>query len=132
MEKKEHKKIYETITQYIEGVGDRITFVQKIDLCDQFYIKLSLCHLDKKKSSNSLAINILNFREDLMHELEGIEKAKAYMAYVEFLSENKISAFNLFTDIIPKIRDTLDKRGKAAVDAWMEAKGKAIEEKWRR
>ena len=131
MKKAEHQQVYNTITEYINGVGDRITFAQKIDLCDQFYIK-SRRHHSGEDFRGSPPQNMLVFRERLMGTLEGMEKAKAYMAYAEFLAENHTSYPDLFNRIIPEIRAILDENGQAAVDAWMAETGTAIQEKWRR
>jgi len=82
MEEPEHQGVYETITEYINGVGDKITFAQKIDLCDQFYIKSRGDH-SGEDFRGSPPQNMLVFREGLMDTLEGMEKAKAYMVYLE-------------------------------------------------
>jgi len=131
MEQTEHQGVYNTITQYIEGIGDKITFAQKIDLCDQFYIK-SRGDYSVEAFEGSPPDNMLSFRERLMDALEGMEKAEAYMAYAEFLSEKHITYPALFNRIILETRKTLDEDGQAAVDAWMDAKGTAIQEKWKR
>ncbi len=130
MEKAGHQEVYETITEYIGGIGDKVTFAQKIDLCDQFYIKSRGDHFGED-FEGSPPQNMLVFRERLMDTLEGMEKAKAYMAYAEFLDENHTRYCDLFNRIIPEIRGTLDEDGQAAVDAWMDEKGTAIQEKWR-
>ena len=129
MEKSKHQEVYETITQYIGDVGDKITFAQKIDLCEQFYIK-SWDDYFGDDFQNSPSNFMLKFREQLMGTLDGMEKAEAYMAYAEFLSENHTMYPDLFERIIPKIRATLDESGQAVVDAWMVAKGTAIQQKW--
>ncbi|QVL54882.1 MAG: hypothetical protein KFB95_06065 [Simkaniaceae bacterium] len=131
MEKAGHQEVYETITGYINGIGDKITFAQKIDLCEQFYIKSRRDH-SGEDFRGSPPQNMLVFRERLMGNLEGMEKAKAYMAYAEFLAENHTSYPDLFNRIIPEIRAILDENGQAAVDAWMAETGTAIQEKWRR
>lgn len=130
MEKVTHQEVYDSITQYIDAIGDKITFAQKIDLCDQFYIKSRRDH-SGEAFRGSPPEKMLVFREKLMDTLEGMEKAKAYMAYAEFLAENQTKYPDLLNQIIPAIRETLDESGQAAVDAWMEAKGTAIQEKWR-
>jgi len=130
MKKAGHQEVFQTITEYIDGIGDKVTFAQKIDLCDQFYIKSRGDH-SGEDFRGSPPQNMLVFRERLMDTLEGMEKAKAYMAYAEFLDENDTTYSNLFDPIIPEIRRTLDEDGQAAVDAWMGEKGTAIQEKWR-
>lgn len=131
MEKAKNQDVYETITQYIDGIGDKITFAQKIDLCDQFYVK-SRGHHSGEDCGGSPPQNMLVFRARLMDTLEGMEKAKAYMTYAEFLFENNTKYPDLIKRIIPDIRATLDADGQAAIDAWMLEKGTAIQEKWRR
>ena len=118
MEKAGHQGVFDTITQYIDGIGDKITFAQKIDLCDQFYVKSRRDH-SGEAFRDSPPQNMLAFRERLMDTLEGMEKAKAYMDYTEFLDQNSTSHSALFDRIIPEIRATLDQDGQAAVDAWM-------------
>jgi len=130
MKEEKHQEVYETITQYLEGIGDKITFAQKIDLCEQFYIKSREYH-SGEGFMGSPPQKMLNFRERLMDTLNGIEKAKAYMAYAEFLYENNTTYLDLFNRIIPGIKATLDEPGKAVVGAWMDAKGTAIHKKWR-
>ena len=130
MKKTRHQEVYEAITQYIDGIGDKITFTQKINLCDRFYVKSRGDH-SGEDFRDSPPHNMLVFRERLMDTLEGMEKVKAYMAYAEFLDQNSTRYSDLFSRIIPEIRETLNQDGQAIVDVWMNEKGAAIQEKWR-
>jgi len=64
-----------------------------------------------------------------METLKGMEKAKAYMDYVEFLDGTTIIHKKVF-EKVKEIKGTLDESGQAAVDAWMTEKGTAIQTKW--
>ena len=116
MKKAEHQGVYETITQYIDGVGDSITFAEKIDLCEQFLL-YSTDDYAAEDFEGSPPANMLNFREQLMDTLEGMEKAEAYMAYAEFLYENSLVHAQVLDRIIHKIRASLDENGQEAVYA---------------
>ena len=135
MQTPEHQQVFDTITKYIYGIGEKITFAQKIDLCDQFFVSAKQ-NYPGKDFNGSPPQKMLVFRERLMHNLEGMELAKAYMTYAEFLHENNCQYPALFDRIIPDIYSTLNENGQAAVDVWMVEKGNdfaatAIQENWR-
>jgi hypothetical protein len=128
MTPEEHQAVLERTTEYLRGIGDKITFAQKMDLCEQFF-KKSIGHYSSKDFGGSPPNLVLYLREEVMKTLEGMEKAKAYMDYVEFLDGTVVSHKKVF-GTIQDIRETLDEDGQAAVDAWMDEKGTAIQEKW--
>jgi len=123
-----HQAVLNRTTEYLRGAGDTITFAQKIDLCEQFF-KKSIKYYTHSVFGGSPPNQILSFREEVMNTLEGMEKAKAYMDYVEFLGGTDVSYKEVF-GTVEEIRGTLDEDGQAAVDAWMVEKGTAIQEKW--
>ena len=122
----DHQALLERTTEYLRGVGDKITFAQKIDLCEQFF-KKSIDH-PYVPFKGSPPNNILYLREEVMNTLEGLEKAKAYMDYVEFLDGRIIH--NKVFGTIRAIRETLDEGGQIVVDDWTAEKGTAIQAKW--
>jgi len=124
----DHQDVLDRTTKYLKSVGDKITFVQKIDLCEQFF-KRSIEHYSSEAFRGSPPNKILYLREEVMNTLEGLEKAKAYVDYVEFLDATVVSHKKVF-GTIQEIRKTLDEGGQAVVDAWMDEKGTAIQEKW--
>ena len=124
----DHQAVLERTTEYLRGVGDKITFVRKIDLCEQFF-KKSIEYYSRDAFGGSPPNQVLYLREEVMKTLEGMEKAKAYMDYVEFLDGTVVSHTKVF-GTIEAIRESLDEDGQAAVDAWMDEKGTAIQEKW--
>ena len=139
MEKSRHQEVSDAITQYIGFIGDRITVAQKIELCEEFFTHSWRAYaFDEHKKSP--AGRMLKFHKKFIEGLEGIEKAKAHMAYAEFLSKlcNRNTELRRRVVIslmggffaIPGIRRTLDQSGKAQVDAWMTKTGNGIRAQW--
>jgi len=129
MSSEDHQAVLGRTTEYLRAVGDKITFAQKINLCEEFFKNSINHHFNTKPFKNTPPNKIMYLREELMETLEGTEKAKAYMDYVEFLDGAKIIHFKVFRKI-QEIMETLDESGKAAVDAWMAEKGTAIQTSW--
>ncbi len=139
MEKSRHQEVSDAITQYIGLIGDRVTVAQKIELCEEFFTHSWRAYaFDEHKKSP--AGRMLKFHKKFIEGLEGIEKAKAHMAYAEFLSKlcNRNAELRQRVVIslmggffaIPGIRKTLDQSGKAQVDAWMLRTGNGIRAQW--
>ena len=128
MASEDHEAVLVQTTEYLRAVGDKITFAQKIDLCEEFF-KSSVNDYVRKAFKGSPPNKILYFREKLMETLKGMEQAKAYMDYVEFLDGTTIIHKKVF-EKVKEIKGTLDESGQAAVDAWMTEKGTAIQTKW--
>jgi hypothetical protein len=128
MTPEEHQAVLDRTSEYLRGIGDKITFAQKMDLCEQFF-KKSIGHYSSENFIDSPPNLVLYLREEIMKTLEGLEKAKAYMDYVEFLDGTVVSHKKFF-ETIEAARESLDEDGQAVVDAWMDEKGTAIQEKW--
>jgi len=139
MRKDQHEEVYGAITQYIEGIGDKIPVDRKIWLCEHFFA-YSWREYDFVKYKESPAVNMLKFYKTFIESLEGIEKANAHMGLSEFLSErcnqNRGLSRRVVTVLmgayfaIKGIKATLDESGKAYVNAWMEDKGQGIYNQW--
>jgi len=139
MEKSQHEEVYGAITQYIEGIGDKISVDQKIELCQSF-VAYSWRGYNFEEHKKSPVGRMLKFYKRFIENLEGIEKAKAHMGLAEFLSERCTQNHGFSRRVVTVlmsayfamkgIKATLDESGKAYVNAWMKDKGQGIYNQW--
>ena len=112
----------------IETPTCRLTFDQKIDLCEE-YIKKAF-RIKGGIEEYYWCDAACAFKEELIESLNGFEKCQAYMKHAEFYSYIGIQWPYLFSDIFPEIQPTLSPSETSQFQEWLDTTGLWITQRW--
>jgi hypothetical protein len=116
--KEDCAEVYAELTKLLNENYETIPPEQGARTCKAFFQKAR--PFVSGPWEDSPASKILVFYSGFLNGLEGIEKAKAYIAYVEFLDQNQIGISEVIDRTIFEIIETLDESERAIVDAWVD------------
>ena len=118
---------YQTLLRCVPRNND-LTFSQKIDLCDE-YVLMTLKY-QQGNYQRPFCEKALAVRKTLMDTLEGVEKCKAYIEYVEFLHDNDLKDLTVFNSVFPNLIQELNEEEEVFLNEWLEEEGNTIRAEW--